>query len=458
MNAGLPVLGAADPAMGLGFAAKAAPEPLAAPGSTTRHLPHVVAWNLTKRCNLECAHCYIAAGSWQAAAGELETAECTRIADEILSISPSPLFILSGGEPLLRDDLETIAAHATAAGATVVVGTNGTRLTRERIRSLKDAGVTGVAVSIDSLDARYHDRFRHGGGALRDTIAAVERLRDQRLDFVVQTSLTRGNRREIPALAAWAADHGAVSFNVYFLVATGRGEGMSGLSPAENDAVLGELAQLERSYRGRMLVRSKCQPQIMRHVWENDSDSPLLDYSTRCPCGVHYCRITPEGKLTPCPYMPVVAGDLRRDAFPEIWNRSPVFQRIRYETPGGRCGRCEYRSICGGCRARAYADSGDFMAEDASCAYEPTGDVPVIEPARPVTHGSAPRVRALPWSEDAEARLRRVPGFVRAVVMSRIEDYARRNGYAAVTPEVMEAVRRDMPVDFSKRMPFFMKQ
>ena len=130
-------------------------------------VPHVVAWNLTQRCNLACAHCYISAGSWHAAAGELTRTTCLRILDEILAVNPAPLLILSGGEPLLRDDLETIAEHAQRArGATVVVGTNGTRLTDARIRSLKDAGVNGVAVSIDSLDARYHDRFRHGDGAL----------------------------------------------------------------------------------------------------------------------------------------------------------------------------------------------------------------------------------------------------------------------------------------------------
>jgi radical SAM protein with 4Fe4S-binding SPASM domain len=456
LSASLPVTGAADPALGLGFGARAEPaEPTPDATLPGTYIPHVVAWNLTKRCNLECAHCYIAAGSWQTTAGELETAECTRIAGEILAMSPAPMFILSGGEPLLRADLETIAEYGASHGATVVVGTNGTLLTRDRIRSLKDAGVTGVAVSIDSLDDHYHDRFRHGGGALRDTMDAVELLREERLDFVIQTSLTSGNRSEIPTIAAWAADRGAVSFNVYFLVATGRGEGMRGLSPAQNDDVLRELAILEKVYRGRMLVRSKCQPQIMRHVHEADPDSPLLNYSTRCPCGIHYCRITPEGKLTPCPYMPVVAGDLRRDPFADIWNRSPVFQRLRTETPGGRCGRCEYRSICGGCRARAFADSSDFMAEDASCAYEPSGLAPVIEP-RAVSHGAAVAEHRMPWSAEAEARLRRVPGFVRAVVVGRIEDYARRNGYTAVTPEVMEAVRRDMPVDFSKRLPFFM--
>ncbi|MFW6079680.1 MAG: radical SAM protein, partial [Gemmatimonadota bacterium] len=419
----------------------------ARPSGDGRHLPHVVAWNLTRRCNLACAHCYIAAGSWHAAANELSTAECRRIIDEIFAThrraasgeyaaatadattsdaadpadadgpthlasdgpaahhAPAPFFILSGGEPLLRDDLEEIAAYATDRGATVVVGTNGTRLTRERIRSLKRAGVTGVAISVDSLDPTYHDRFRHGAGALDDTLAAVERLGEERLDFVVQTTLTRGNRHELPDLVGWAADRGAVSFNLYFLVATGRGEGMRGLSPEENDEVLAELVELERAHRGRMMIRSKCQPQIMRHAHEAGDDSPLLNYGTRCPCGVHYCRITPEGKVTPCPYMPAVAGDLRTHRFDEVWFGSPVFTDLRAAadggtagttdgaalaadvrrasgpdagvddddagaaaggggvrvTMGGKCGRCEYRVVCGGCRARAFADTGDYL-------------------------------------------------------------------------------------------------
>jgi len=431
---------------------------------TIEAIPHVVAWNLTERCNLACAHCYIAAGPWHGSGGELTTDEVRRIADEILELNPAPLFVLSGGEPLLRDDLETIAAHATSAGATVVVGTNGTGLTAERIDSLKEAGVTGVAVSVDSLTERYHDRFRHGTGALGDTLAAVERLREAKLDFVVQTSLTRGNRAEVGALAAWAAEAGAVCFNVYFLVETGRGSGMGGLAPEENDAVLAELVALQKEYRGRMMVRSKCQPQIMRHVHEADPASPLLQYATRCPCGVQYCRITPEGKVTPCPYTPAVAGDLRKQSFGAVWRESEVFRSIR-KAPGGggeadlggKCGRCEYRAVCGGCRARAYAATGDLLAADESCAYEPTGDVPVILPAAPTTYGTAAQP-TLTWSPEAKQRIERIPSFVRGVVTKRVETFAEREGIQEITPELLDRIRQEMPVDFSKKLPFFAKK
>ena len=423
-------------------------------GSGPELVPHVIAWNLTRRCNLECGHCYISAGAWHAVAEELPTADCLRVVDEILEVSPAPMLILSGGEPLLRDDLETIARRAADGGATVVVGTNGTRLTQARIESLMAAGVRGVAVSIDSLDPAYHDRFRHGSGSLDETLAAVERLREAKLDFVVQTTVTRGNRAEIARLAAWSAEKGAVSFNCYFVVATGRASGMHGLSPRENDEVLAELVALGKEYRGRMMVRSKCQPQIMRHAYEADPGSGLLNYATRCPCGVQYCRITPDGKVTPCPYMPVEAGDLANESFGAIWRGARVFRELRATELGGRCGRCEFRVVCGGCRARAFAEEGDWLAEDPACSYEPSGQVPVVEPLR-VTYGEEPQ-RALTWSAAAQERMRRVPGFVRAVVTARVETYAAERGYPLVTEEVIDEVRSALPIDFAKRKPFFL--
>ncbi len=419
------------------------------------HVPHVVAWNLTKRCNLKCAHCYISAGSWHLAEEELSTEECFRVLDEILEVNRNPMLILTGGEPLVRDDLEAIAERASSRGATVVVGTNGTGLTEGRIDSLMAAGIKGVAVSIDSLRPEYHDRFRHGGGALTDTMAAVDRCANRELDFVIQTTVTTGNRHEIADLANWSATAGAVSFNVYFVVPTGRAELMGGMTPAENDDVLKELVELEKTYRGRMMIRSKCQPQLMRHVIEGDPDSPLLNYETRCPCGVHYVRITPEGKVTPCPYMPVVAGDLMTDSFRTIWQTSEVFSDLRSGQLSGRCGRCEYREVCGGCRARAYAAEGDFLGPDDSCLYEPTGEVPLVAPRQTVAYGQ-PASSELTWSPEARARLDKVPSFVRGVVTARVEKFALERGYPSVDLEVMEEVRKSLPVDFSKKLPFFL--
>ena len=288
------------------------------------------------------------------------------------------MFILSGGEPLLRDDLEAIAAHASAAGgATVVVGTNGTRLTAERIASLQAAGVSGVAVSVDSLDGRYHDRFRHGGGALADTLAAVGRLREARLDFLVQTTVTPGNRDQLAALAAWAAGAGAVCFNVYFLVETGRGAGLRALTPAENDA-----GPRRAGGAGRALPRRD----------DGAVEVPAADHAPRLGARPRARRWRPtppaaraasstagsprRGRSPPAPTCRRWPATCAAQGFAEIWRRSPVFARLRGGELGGKCGRCEYRVVCGGCRARAYADTGDLLAADDSCAYQPSGDLP----------------------------------------------------------------------------------
>lgn len=429
-------------------------ESLAAGQAADDCLPHVVAWNLTRRCNLECAHCYISAGPHETAADELSTGEILRIAEEILEMNPSPMFILSGGEPLLREDLLTIAEFASSRGATVVVGTNGTLLTDERVAALKAAGVSGVAVSVDSLDPRHHDNFRHGPGSLEATTGALQRLRTHRLDFIIQTTVTRGNRAELDRLVAWAEQQGAVSFNLYFLVPTGRGARLTDLTPEEYEVVLADLVRLHGAYLGRMMIRAKCAPHFMRLLHEAAPDSPILNYRTRCPCGVQYCRITPDGKLTPCPYLPAVAGDLRRQPFGEIWRDAALFGALRAGQVGGKCGQCEYQRLCGGCRARAFAVEGDYLAADPSCAYQPSGTRPIIGPMRPVTYGM--RVdRALVWSPEAEARLQRIPSFVRGVIVQRLEDYARREGHSEITVELMSEVRGRMPVDFSKRAPFF---
>ena len=420
------------------------------------YVPHVVAWNLTRRCNLECAHCYISAGPRESATVELDTAACLGIVDQLLAVNPAPMLILSGGEPLLREDLSEIARHASAQGATVVVGTNGTLLTDERITALQAAGVRGVAVSVDSLRPSYHDNFRHGRGALADTQEALARLRAQRLDFIIQTTVTKGNRAELRALVEWAAGEGAVSFNCYFLVSTGRGASLTDLSPADYEGVLADLARWQREYRGRMLVRAKCAPHFMRHVHQADPESPILNYETRCPCGTQYCRITPDGKLTPCPYLPEVAGDLRTQSFADIWRSSPLFRRLREGALGGKCGRCEYRLLCGGCRARAFALEGDLLAADPSCAYEPPagGDAAVIAAVRETTYG-AEFQPALTWTPAAQERVARIPSFVRGVVMQRVEEWARRHGRHEITPELLAEVRQAMPIDFSKRQPFF---
>ena len=170
--------------------------------------------------------------------------------------------------------------------------------------------------------------------------------------------------------------------------------------------------------------------------------------------GTQYCRITPDGHVTPCPYISESAGDLHHRSFGEIWREAPLFKRLREGTLGGKCGECEYRRLCGGCRARALALEGDILAADPSCNYEPDRAAALIGAQRDVTYGGE-FTPALRWSPAARARLERIPSFVRGVVTKRVEDYAREHGVAEITPDLLGEIRRQMPVDFSKRLPFF---
>ena len=213
----------------------------------------------------------------------------------------------------------------------------------------------------------------------------------------------RATRPRSPRSSTGPRPQGAVCFNLYFLVPTGRGSELAELPAARVEELLGVLVDAERQHRGAMMVRAKCAPHFMRRVHEATPDSPVLSYRTRCPCGIDYCRITPDGKLTPCPYMPSVAGDLRRQSFAEIWHGSELLASLRRRELHGRCGRCEYRLVCGGCRARALATTGDVLAEDPACVYEPPpGRALVARPRGGVRRGPG-RHRALVEPRRARA-------------------------------------------------------
>jgi len=380
--------------------------------------PSLVSWNLTRRCNLRCPHCYLEAG--KAAADELSTDECLSIVPELAALG-TEMVILTGGEPLLRRDIHDIAAAASSAGLWVVMGTNGVLVTDAVAARMVECGVRGVAISLDSIDAARHDGFRGGRGAFAASVRALEICRAHGLEVLVQTSVMEENEAEIEPLLDLAAGLGAWSFNLFFLVRTGRGESLHELSPARMEATLRRLVALQQRYRP-MLVRAKCAPHFKRIAWEDGEAG--LD-SGGCMAGVDYCRITPDGEVTPCPYMTASAGNVRVEGFTAVWERSPLLLSLRDAGRlGGRCGACEFRDLCGGCRCRAYAATGDVLAEDPGCTYVPTG-VPLDE-------------RPLVWSDAARARLERIPiAFIRGKVERGVEAFARRRGARVITAELM---------------------
>jgi radical SAM protein with 4Fe4S-binding SPASM domain len=447
---------------------------------STFNRPYVVSWNLTYRCNLACEHCYLDAGGSPlvssenfADRSELGTEECFKVIDEIASFAPECLTILTGGEPLLRRDILDIVERAAERGLWVVVGTNGVRISENVAKRLANAGARGLSLSLDALDPDRHDRFRRVRGAWQNTVDGAEILNRTGLPFIVQTTAGSHNLGELAAIADFAHDRLAAKvWNLYFLVPTGRGQFVSDMTPAQYDEVLDSLYRIQRKYDRRMLVNAKCAPHYIKTVLErNDAiptdaepswpgSSPIRTYSGGaggCPAGTHYMGIRPNGDVTPCPYLPVFAGSLRRSSLTDLWASSELFNGIRRRASlGGRCGDCEMNAHCGGCRARAYGMSGDLMAEDPLCTHTPgkfsgspllvvRGTAASGRPGPPTLEYGSDAPSTIAWDDAAMTRMKKIPAFVRGMVIRAVEDSCRKTGLDRVTVEELEKIRARMP-------------
>jgi radical SAM protein with 4Fe4S-binding SPASM domain len=400
--------------------------------------PFLVALNLTQRCNLRCAHCYLDAGTRSGGdPGELTTTEVQAVLDQIAALSDETMVVLTGGEPLLRPDIYALARHAARLGLMVVIGTNGTLLDERRVARLQEAGVRALGISLDSLDPAHHDGFRGLPGAWEKTLAGIDVCRRAGLMFQLHLSVTDDNAHELDDMIAFARSVGAAVLNVFFLVCTGRGEKLTNISAAVYERVLKRLAEAARDEQ-ELLVRARCAPHFKRIALEMDPPLPVTladGYEAGgCLAGTRYCRVTPSGEVTPCPYMEVAAGSVREQGFAAIWQDAPLFAQLRAPVLEGRCGACEFAKLCGGCRARPLARFGNIMGEDFLCTYQPGGGG-VIEPFRDV----GPTIH---WSVEAEARLQRVPSFVRRFVRRRAEAHVREQGEAMVQRHHQETLAK----------------
>jgi radical SAM protein with 4Fe4S-binding SPASM domain len=275
------------------------------------------------------------------------------------------------------------------------------------------------------------------------------------LEIQIQTTVFKKNYDEIPDIVAFANEMGAKVFNLFFLVCTGRGQDITDITSKQYEDALKQIYKLNKQYEGRMLVSAKCAPHYRRIAYEMDPESALVKYySGGCPAGTNYCRITPDGNVTPCPYMDTSCGNLREKSFGEIWRNSSILQELRESSLKGRCGECEFESMCKGCRARAFATTGDQMAEDSWCEYEPGkyGGKKIMLKAEN-TFGLEKGFE-LSWSEDAKKRLVKVPSFGKGMVIKRVEQYAREKGYSEITPDIMKEAKEKMAVDKKMMFPF----
>ncbi|MEE8473226.1 MAG: radical SAM protein [Dehalococcoidia bacterium] len=412
-----------------GMAAQRMPAVVGIPGPVNpapRFRPSLVSWNLTNSCNLRCSHCYLDAGHRRD--GELSTQECFRVIDQMASLG-TEMLILTGGEPLLRKDIYDIARYASKKDMLVVMGSNGVLIDQGVAVRLKDSGLQGVGISLDSLHPHRHDSFRGIEGCWERAVRGIDSCIEAGLQVILQTTATRWNLEEVPQIISFAQDRGAISFNLYYLVCTGRGEEMADITPQQYEESLSYLVEAQALHPG-IMVRAKCAPHISRIAHQRGSP---LTASAGCPAGTGYLRISPEGQVTPCPYLPLEAGSLREASLKDIWEGSRVLQELRDPRLEGRCGACEYGRVCTGCRARAWATDGKLMGEDPWCSYQPGNGGPLLTETEEVA-----------WTPDAAARLQRIPSFIRGRVKPAIEAHARSQGCTLITPELMAEIRKAM--------------
>jgi len=348
-----------------------------------KYVPLVVSWNLTRKCNLKCPHCYINATT-QELKNELTTEESKTLINQICEVS-RPLLILSGGEPLLRPDVYELVRYGASKGLKMGLGSNGSLIDATAAKRLKNAGIETVSISLDSHIPEQHDEFRGVRGSWEKAVGAIKALQENGVLVQVNTTLTQQNYDQIDDIMSLAENLGVENFHLFFLVPTGRGVKMADISPAKYENMI--KTTFAKVAKHKLNVRPSCAPQFMRIA--KDMGLDMSRWIRGCLAGLYYCRVYPNGDITPCPYLPIKLGNIREESFKEIWFNSDMFKTLRnFDALKGKCGICEHRAVCGGCRARAYGLSsdfidycgdlhepaelkGDYLTEDPWCVYQP---------------------------------------------------------------------------------------
>ena len=394
----------------------------------------LVFWEVTKGCNLRCIHCRATATELSSPT-DLGTRNALDIIDQIATTA-NPILVLSGGEPLYRSDIFQLARHATDKGLRVALATNGTLVTKDVARMIVDSGVRRVSISLDGADATTHDTFRGIPGAFDAAVHGLRNLKALGMSVQINMTIARHNAHQLPDVLQLARKLGADALHTFLLVPVGCGVDIASeqmVPPEEYERMLHWF--YDQSLAGGIELKATCAPHYFRVVRQrraaerraaeaparitparsSEASAGVADAPTHaeigptemtmpgstgidikphgvgqpvghpgghpsglnamtkgCLAGTGVCFISHEGEVYPCGYLPVIAGDLRKQSFRDIWQNSHVFHELR-DTSNlkGKCGCCEFRNVCMGCRARAYAATGDFMDEEPFCVYQP---------------------------------------------------------------------------------------
>lgn len=355
------------------------------------HKPRLIFWELTTGCNLRCLHCR-ASATELASPDDLTTEESLALIDQFAEYAPL-ILVLSGGEPLYRKDVFRLASHATSRGIKVALATNGTLVDEGVARRAKAAGIVRVAISLDGADAATHDGFRGIPGSFVRAINGMKCLQAEGIGVQINSTLTKRNADQLQRIYDLALALKAAALHTFLLVPVGCGLEIAEaemISPTEYEAMLNWF--YDREKEGRIELKATCSPhyyrvrrQRMAEDRRNGIDVPAtigahphsrhpdLSAVTRgCLAGTGVCFVSHKGQVQPCGYLPLSAGNLREQTFRDVWENSDLFASLR-ETDHleGKCGCCEFRNICEGCRARAYAESGNYLGEEPHCVHTP---------------------------------------------------------------------------------------
>ncbi len=350
--------------------------------------PRVIAWESTRACRFACVHCRANAQT-EPDPHQLTTEETFRLIDDIAGFA-KPVFILSGGDPLLRKDIFDIAARADERGFRVVMAPSGSKIVPGTVRRMKESGVRMVSISLDGSNPEMHDGFRKVTGSFEMAASALKVFKDGGMPFQINTTVTQHNLGDLPNIRDLAERLGAKAWDVFMLVPTGRAKVRMEISPEEYERTLRRVYGWNRSLP--LPIKMTCAPHYTRVIaqMEGEDDGKPPDGPAGrphgggrgsrsggrgCMAGNGFCFISSTGEVYGCGFLPVKAGDVRQESFQRIYQGSPLFRSLRdHDLLEGRCGVCEYRSVCGGCRARALGTSGNLLGEEPYCVYHPSGE------------------------------------------------------------------------------------
>jgi len=342
----------------------------------------LVFWELTARCNLKCIHCR-AEAQMEKQENELSTEQCFGVIDELCKFS-SPILILTGGEPLYRDDIFEIAGYATKKGLRVALATNGTLVDEKVVIQIKESGIKRVSISLDGANPETHDSFRMIPGSFESAFNGIKNLQKAGIEVQINTTIAKHNEDEVKDVLDLALKNNIKALHIFMLVPVGCGVQIADsqmLDKQKYEDILSWFYDKTMELRGKIELKATCAPHFFRIMHKRAKDEGITitpethgmaAVTKGCLAGSGVMFISRKGIVQPCGYLPVQAGDVTKQSAAEIWSGSEVFLNLR-DTGllKGKCGICEYKKVCEGCRARAYYEKGDYMEEEPYCIYEP---------------------------------------------------------------------------------------